>query len=626
LGTTAIAVWFLAPQALQERFFRDVSAATIYVANWVFAFDSVDYLAADNSASVVQHFWSLGVEEQLYIAWPILLSLTWLIGRRKGTGFKLFALVLVLITIASLVYSSILVFDQNPIAYFSTLSRAWEFGAGALLALATRTSSSESKTGFSLQHVMSWVGWITLAAYLYFFEASSGFPGLFAVVPVIATLLIIAANDPRGKFSPARILHLRPIQFIGDASYSIYLWHWPILTFVGFYFTRIPGRVLVIVFIATLVVSALSMKFVENPFRFGQLRQKLKPNQTFIAVATSMALLLSGSQVASAFVANEIEQKRLASAALEAEIAKSVAEKEAKDATESSMPVWDAISCMGPAFMVQPECAGFEWESVVPAVAVKEETAHNVEPLERIGSTKGCLAWGDDYSMIECVYGVKGGTKIAMVGDSHAYHWLPAMASVAASSNIQLHFLARAGCPANSLPREANGNHVRGCFAWMAEMQAWVESNPDVETIVVSNFSGSRFSGAGEYGARHDGAIQGYKDVWQPWIEQGIRVVVFQDTPFIGEDAWNCVVNNVDEINRCDVTLASIQANFDNTVAAAKELDLEVIDFTKYFCKDEMCPMAIGGVRVYRDSNHMSGTYNLLMAPYLKDELLELLD
>lgn len=625
LAATSLGIWFLAPQALQERFYRDISAASVYAANWVFAFDSVDYLAAENSASVVQQFWSLGVEEQLYIAWPILLSIAWLFGRKRNHGFRFFAILLSVITLASLTYSVLLVFDHNPIAYFSTFSRAWEFGAGALLSLATRNASQESKAGFTLQHAMSWTGWITLAGYLYFFEATSGFPGLYAVVPVISTLLILGANNPSGAYSPSWVLNLRPIQLLGDASYSIYLWHWPILTFAGFYYSRIPGRLLILIFITTILISIFSMKFIENPFRFGSLREKLNPVRTFLAVATSMAILLGSSQAASAFISSEIDQRREASAALEAEISKSLADKEAQAGTGASDPKWDELSCMGPAFMVEPQCAGFRWKMIVPAVAVNEETAHNVKALKRIGSEKGCLSWGDDYSMIECVYGVMGGAKVAMIGDSHAYHWLPAMANFAVNNNIQLHFLARAGCPANALPREANGDHVRGCFSWIAEMRQWVKANQDTETIIVSNFSGSRFSGAGEYGARHDAAIQGYKDIWQPWIGNGIEVIVFKDTPFIGEDAWNCVVKNADSINICDVTHASIEATYDNSVAAAEELGLEVIDFTKYFCKDGMCPMAIGGVRVYRDSNHMSGTFNLLMAPYLKREL-ELLD
>lgn len=621
LTVTAFAVWFIAPQALQERYFRDITAASVYAVNWVFAVDSVDYLAAENSASVVQHFWSLGVEEQLYIAWPVLLTFAWILGRRHIGGFKVFGVLLALITIASLAHSAILVIDNNPTAYFSTLSRAWEFGAGALLALCMRASWFLKVFRHTFRLAMSWAGWLTLGAYLYFFKGETGFPGLFAIIPVVATLLIIGANDPSGHFSPASMLRLKPIQFIGDASYSIYLWHWPLLTFVGFYYSNIPGRVLVIIFVATLLISYLSMRFIENPFRFGPLRLSLSPRKTLVAVGATMGILVMSSQIASATVVSEIEARRVLSANLERELADQVAKRDALSGSSSIEPNWDEISCMGPAFLVEPECGGFSWETVVPAVAVKEETAHNVEPLERIGSQKGCLAWGDDYSMIECVYGVEGGQKVALIGDSHAYHWLPAMAAVAKSNNLELHFVARAGCPANELPREATGDHVRGCYSWINEMTAWAGKNSDLATIIIANFSGSRFAGAGEYGARHDAAVEGYKEAWKPLLATGAELIIFKDTPFIGEDAWSCVVNNSEQMSNCDVTLSSMEANYDNSAAAALELGLKVIDFTSYFCKDEMCPMAVGGVRVYRDSNHMSGTYNLLLAPYLRKEL-----
>ncbi len=255
---TAVSVWYFAPAALQERFFRDIGAATFYFANWVFAADSVDYLAADNSPSIVQHFWSLGVEEQLYVAWPLILLAGWLVfGARFG--FKAFGLILGSITVLSFAYSSWLVYDNNPVAYFSTFSRAWQFGAGALLALAMRPRTANadsfsessgsgsiglesvrfdlSRVGLTpavLSHVASWVGWLSLVWFMFVFEANDGFPGWYAVVPVLATLLIIWAGDPRGKLSPAWFLHWRPIQFLGDASYSIYLWHWPLIVLVGF--------------------------------------------------------------------------------------------------------------------------------------------------------------------------------------------------------------------------------------------------------------------------------------------------------------------------------------------------------------------------------------------------------
>ena len=132
---------------------------------------------------------------------------------------------------------------------------------------------------------------------------------------------------------------------------------------------------------------------------------------------------------------------------------------------------------------------------------------------------------------------------------------------------------------------------------------------------------GSRFEGAGEYGAEQPAAIDGYIDFWQPMLETGAEIIILKDTPFISADAWNCMVNNPEEPSKCDVALEVIEAEFDNSVAAAEELDLRVLDMTDYFCTETLCPMLVGGVRVYRDSNHMSGTYNLLLTPYLSAEL-----
>lgn len=623
LVATGLAVWLIAPQALQARFFRDIAAATLYAANWVFAFDSVDYLAADNSPSVVQHFWSLGVEEQLYLVWPLLLSAAWFIFAKRGMGYRALTLLLLLVTSFSLAHSALLVFDNNPIAYFSTLSRAWEFGAGALLAVWMSQRSAVVAQTFGHRHVAAWVGWLSLVAFMFLFEASAGFPGLNALVPVIATVLIIYANDPAGRFGPSWFLRLRPIQFLGDASYSIYLWHWPLIIFAGFYFADIPAWMLGVIFVSTIALAALSMKFIENPFRFGSLRERLKPAPVFVGMATAMALIVGSTQVASAYVSDQVAKQEQETAALEAELAKAIEESTVNITPGETLPekVWDEITCMGPAFLVEPECADFTWDAYVPGIRVAEETAHDVEPLERIGSEKGCLAWGDDYGLIECVYGVMGGEKTVLVGDSHAYHWLPAFSRVAQKHDLELHFIARAGCPGNSVPREAAGDHVRGCFDWMGEFNDWLANQDGIKRIIVANFVGSRFEGAGEYGAEQPAAIDGYIDFWQPMLDTGAELIILKDTPFISADAWNCMVNNPEEPSKCDVAREVIEAEFDNAVAAAEELNLRVLDMTDYFCTETLCPMVVGGVRVYRDSNHMSGTYNLLLTPYLSDEL-----
>jgi len=620
LGLTEIFVWLLAPQALQERFFRDIGAASVYVANWVFAFDSVDYLAADNSPSVVQHFWSLGVEEQLYLVWPVLLILAYrLLKPRLASPVLSVGLVLSAIAVASLIYSAWTVFDNNPIGYFSTFSRAFEFAAGGLLALAV-TFRDFKIANAAVATVMSWAGWLGLAVFFFLFEAQLGFPGLWALVPTVLTLLIIASGDPGGRLSAQKILHLKPFQFLGDASYSIYLWHWPLLVFAGFYFSALSWEQLLAIFALTLVLSWLSMRFIENPFRFGTLKSRLSPKATFAGVGATMLVLVASTQGASAAVSQRIELERANSQALEQELNSRISE-EPKD-SPTTEKVWDQISCMGPAFLVEEECGGFTWDEAIPAVGVGEETAHDVEPIERFGSDKGCLAWGDDYRLIRCTFGVSGGTKIALIGDSHAYHWLPAFARMAELEGLELHLLARAGCPANEVPRAANGDHVRGCFDWIDEMTVWLSSQSDFETLVIANFSGSKFEAAGDIWEPQLEAQKGYLEAWAAMSSGSAEIVVLRDTPFIGQETWDCVVNRAPEINECSVSREEVLRVVDNSAEAAATEGFRVLDMTDYFCTELECPMAVGGVRVYRDSNHMSGTYNLLLTPYLREELM----
>ncbi len=615
LAITALAVWFFAPFALQDRFFRDISAATLYVANWVFAFDSVDYLASDNSPSVVQHFWSLGVEEQLYLVWPVMLTVVWQLAARKALSKKALAVVLTIVLLSSLTHSALLVLDSDPIAYFSTLSRAWEFSSGALLALLVTSKIAGKEHSTRLRTIASWLGWLGLLVFMFIFDAEAGFPGINAILPVAFTLLIIWAKDPVSSLSPYRLLHLRPIQFLGDASYSIYLWHWPILIFVGFYLPDIPAIWLGAIFTITLLLSALSMRFIENPFRFGKLKTSLRPRAVLAGVAASMLLLVSATQAAGGVVRSEIALQEAAEQAFEDEIAQRAAQQKTDEV------VWDEITCMGPNFLVQPACAGYTWDGYIPAIKTGEETAHDIEPLERIGSEKGCLAWGESYKMIRCVYGVLGGTKIALIGDSHAYHWLPAFSEVAEQNNYELHFLARAGCPYNTKPREARGEHVRGCFSWMSEVRDFLSKKQDFEYYVMANFIGSRFEGSGAFGAKQPNAIEGYQEAWKDLSQFGAEIIILKDTPFIGEPAWNCAITNATNLSKCDVTLESIHAIYDHSTVAAQDLGYKVLDFQKYFCKDGICPIAVGGIRVYRDSNHMTGTFNSLLAPYLAEQL-----
>lgn len=134
LAASAIATLVWVPQGLWQQFAKEILAAALYLENWVLAADSVDYLAADNSPSPAQHYWTLSVEEQFYIAWPLLILFGLLLARRGAPARRTIALVLALVTTLSFESSLQLTASNPAAAYFVTPTRAWEFGAGALIA------------------------------------------------------------------------------------------------------------------------------------------------------------------------------------------------------------------------------------------------------------------------------------------------------------------------------------------------------------------------------------------------------------------------------------------------------------------------------------------------------------
>jgi len=625
IAVSTLAVWVLTPIALQERFFRDLTAAVFYVANWVFAADSVDYLASSNSPSIAQHFWSLGVEEQIYIGFPLILLAAWKISRRWFSPTTIFVSSIGLLTAASFAYSVALVVRNDPSGYFSTLSRVWEFGLGALIAAVAVWKSDRSFAGVVLRNLVAWVGWTALLAFVLVFRVELGFPGAWALVPTIATCMIIWSASSQSNFGLSAILNLRPIQFIGNTSYSIYLWHWPLLVVAGYYYPRVPWFWLIAIVFSTFVISYLTTRFIEKPFRTGGFRS-WRPLPTLGATAGATAVILFSTQLGGYSVAQEVAQNEKATIELEAAVSDRLAALNGS-MTENAViePVWDEATCMGPAYLVESECSEFSWDSYLPPVGAFDRTAHEVEPLAMTGSVVGCLAWKDRYDLITCTFGVLGGEKWVLIGDSHAYQWLPAMNQVAQRNNIELHLMARAGCPPNSETRDAAWEHQRGCESWYEEVKGWFSENRDVKKVMFGSFSGTTFAGGYDQNSSNPRAVAGYKEVWQDLTEFGAELLVIRDTPYIGEDVYSCVERNPEKLEVCDQSRAVLAGKPDDAARAAGELGVQLVDTWDYFCRPDVCEIVLGGIRVYKDSNHFSGTFGLLLATYLEKELGEAL-
>jgi peptidoglycan/LPS O-acetylase OafA/YrhL len=218
----------IVPRPFWQPFLREIAASATYFENWRLSADAIDYHAAGRLASPVKHFWSLSVEEQFYVLWPLLIlaaaglavvasrHLRW-VSPRRAVGSVLAAA-----TLTSLAWAIVRTGQDPTRSDYSTFTRAWEFGAGGLLALSALRVRGPVATA-----VGSWLGLLAIGAATLVIDAGAAVPGAAALVPVCGTLLVIACGMPAARFGPAALLRPRLVQLTGDISYSAYLWHCP---------------------------------------------------------------------------------------------------------------------------------------------------------------------------------------------------------------------------------------------------------------------------------------------------------------------------------------------------------------------------------------------------------------
>ena len=290
LSACAIATLLFVPRIEWRPFLQQVLSSALYVQNWHLARDSQIPRRADLESTPVQHFWSLSVEEQFYLLWPLLIiAALWLAVRLGRRRLAIVAAVLGVATVASFVHGVALTAQDHNLAYFSTLSRAWEFGVGGLLALAPAIAGERLRRTRALA---AWLGLAAIAAAALTFTDHELFPGVIVLVPVLGTAAVIWAGMPRAALSLSPVAALRPVQWFGDISYSLYLWHWPIIMFTPYITGQpSPAPVMVLLLVLSIVVAAASKRWIEDPFRRAVPRERVRmPRVRRIGVASAAAL------------------------------------------------------------------------------------------------------------------------------------------------------------------------------------------------------------------------------------------------------------------------------------------------------------------------------------------------
>ncbi|GAA3542740.1 acyltransferase [Aeromicrobium flavum] len=593
LASSALAVWLWLPLVSWRQNFTEVIASALYVQNWALAADSVDYLAAEAEPTAVQHYWTLSIEEQFYLVWPLLVLLATVLAVRLGRSRRLtVAVVLGATTIASLAYSLWITQANPPAAYFVTPARAWQFGAGALLALAMGSATVRRGGAAS---ALSWAGFGALAWCGLTYDASTPFPGTAAIVPVVATLAVIWAGEPTGPLSPTALMRWRVTHTLGEISYSMYLWHWPpivILPYVLGHELGLGERIGILAF--TIAASWATKRWVEDPVRFTGRLGLRRPARTGVATLAGAALLVSGCLVG--------HQSAVAAEQRASEVAAQLVE--------------DAPDCFGAAsrdpekHCVNPELA----DQLVPSPeAVVDDYARQYP---------GCFAGVHDTKLNDCTFGDLSDDSlphVTLLGDSHARSFLPALVRMADQRLITLSAQLKSSC---SWTRDEIDHEdplrVSSCQEFKQNLQAWlVDRAPETDLILTTGYA-RLLTGSGEE------QVDSMAAVWRPIIDAGVRIVAIRDNPRLPSPPQKCL-SQLEQItpDACAFDRDEALGHVDAFAAAGTQVDgAQVLDLTPFYCDDATCPAIIGGVNVYRDITHLSVTYVRTMTPYVYRRLV----
>ena len=467
LFVTAIVAWTVYPTTLRHGLGKDVAAAGAYVSNYLFALWQMDYQNLNATPPVVIHYWSLAVEEQFYLFWPFIILALYRFGARRAVFIGVAA-----ITIASFLLSLFLT-PREPIwSFYSLPTRAWELGIGALLLFIPK------RIRFSSNY-----GWAALALILYgtlTFTDKTPFPGTAALVPVIGTAFAIASlnNWPRAM---NRFGNLKIVQWLGEISYPLYLWHWPVLVIPSVAWGRsLVAHELLICVLLTALLADLTHRFIEDPIRYSKPKPKLVIKSGAAATAASLVM---GAAIYLSFN-DEIKLDNGRSYSVSELIKRPV--------------IYD------------DDCHVNNGETVSP----------------------------------ECTYGERGAKrKIVLFGDSHAAQWFPALEQLANENNFELISLTKSACPGPAVEKVDSGEYKNSdCFAWRDNsLERIAKLKP--YAVIFSGFQ--HFQVPAGYSSRREWWQAGQKRTLNSLRGNASHIVYITDTPHPQQDIPACLAGGM---------------------------------------------------------------------------------
>lgn len=641
---------------------QDAVAGLGYFINWQLAFTGREYTSVRDTVSPFQHLWSMSAQLQIYAASLLVVVLIAFIFRKFSRAALL--VVLTAATVLSFIYATILHGQNQSLNYYSTLSRFWEIGLGGLLGMLLLRRGSDGRAlvppmGRATRWVLGIVGLCAIIGTGIFLDGAHQFPGPWTLVPLAGAALVVLAGTGGQPVGVTRMLETPVFQFLGRISYSLYLWHWPILVLVVAYMgqstasspadatdpgvsgTSVEPLVGIGVMGASLVLAWITSKIVEKP-----LRQERKPSRSWVLInprywwnslrvwpKTAYALvvlMLAGMVVVAPTVIERRTQEisaDLAAAAQDRSLYPGAGAYLYDQHVPEGMPIAPALD---------------DFDAMLPP------SQHDGC---QIGFDSALMVTHKDYnrSPEECAYGdINSDRTLYVVGGSHSEHLIPALDIMGKNLGIKVMPLLKMGCPLGSTIPKYTGEDYPGCREWSDFTINHILQFPPTEGLIMTGTRPTSYRGTGP-----EVVPQEYVDTVRRFSDAGIHTHLVRDNAWIQKhdkprDQLNvrkCVSESldgtydgadhelfsgaanpqaptaaeIDKINEvCGTVLElSLQA-VSPQYKAYEGLDVSHIDLTNAYCRDGRCPAVIGNMLVYRDGHHFTNIFSETLAPELQ--------
>jgi peptidoglycan/LPS O-acetylase OafA/YrhL len=572
---------------------RDGSWAAVFLINFHFTAESTNYLASSLAPSPLQNFWSLAVEEQFYLVYPTLFLLV--ASLRVLSLRARMAIGLVAVIGVSLAYS-ITNTPENPIgAFFSSFTRAWELALGALVAICTPWLA---KLPRSLATVGTWVGLVAVGIAACAFSSKSAYPGSLVIIPVVGAALIIAGGAAAPSFGVERLLHLAPFRWLGKLSYSLYLWHWPILIIAAEY----AGKTTLSVkdnlgwLAVALGISVLTYVAIENPVRHSPRLRRNRWASVGLGVGL-VSLTLATISISSNLAGANMNLRR------------HVSERAAQRAPV--IPLHSILHDVDVSDRIQrlPDHLNPPLEGLL------------LNPPGFIGYPgRGCASQKRPKPIASCVFGdLHGSRTLVLYGDSHAGMWFTAIEASAVLAHWKVAVLMEKGCPASLIPVPV-GNNTSGdwreCDKWHhSAIQQIRRMHPNL--LVVSENAGY-YDPTGQPYSTEESKLA---------LERLLSMVPADRKVVIGNPAaplygtTDCIAQHISDLQACSGPPNQMYLHFNKVErSAALAAGASFVDVVPWLCT-KVCSPVINHDEVYLTGDHISIGYSLRLKGVLAQAL-----